>query len=360
MLSPSRVSDPASARAFARPYRGVAERLRGWERSGHARHDDEPAIYLHEYTSGGLTVRGLVGTLDLTTRASLVADSGVLPHEGVHLEQVAELADRMSEMRMNPAPILLSHHGPLTMRELTARVRATEPWADFYDKQDQRHRVWAIREAPDLDAISAGLAESTAVIADGHHRYAAYLRLQEGNPGTAWDRGLVMLVDQDDTPLFLGPIHRDVRGPRLGALLQAARDVGASVETGERIECVNALAADTLVMTDGAQWATVRLPELSGDRMAVDWLDESLLPALSRPPAAIRYHHSVSSALDALPAKVPSRRRRGPGRSVILMPSLDFDHVLGAARAGRLLPQKATSFQPKPGLGVLMRALRDE
>jgi hypothetical protein len=27
--------------------------------------------------------------------------------------------------------------------------------------------------------------------------------------------------------------------------------------------------------------------------------------------------------------------------------------------ADRLLPEKATSFQPKPSLGVLMRSLRD-
>ena len=40
MLSPRRVGDPASARAFARPYRDVTERLRRWERQGHLRHDD--------------------------------------------------------------------------------------------------------------------------------------------------------------------------------------------------------------------------------------------------------------------------------------------------------------------------------
>ncbi len=26
-------------------------------------HDDRPAVYLHEYTAGGITVRGLVGGL---------------------------------------------------------------------------------------------------------------------------------------------------------------------------------------------------------------------------------------------------------------------------------------------------------
>ena len=60
-LAPRRVGDPASARAFARPYRGVTARLESWCRRGLAVRDDEPRIYLHEYSDSGLTIRGLVG-----------------------------------------------------------------------------------------------------------------------------------------------------------------------------------------------------------------------------------------------------------------------------------------------------------
>ena len=41
------------------------------------------------------------------------------------------------------------------------------------------------------------------------------------------------------------------------------------------------------------------------------------------------------------------------------MPAPDFDLVLRIVAAGGLLPEKATSFQPKPSLGVLIRSLRD-
>ena len=64
-LAPRRVGDPASARAFARPYRGVPQRLQTWQRRGLATRDEVPALYLHEYSDSGLTVRGLVGCLDL-------------------------------------------------------------------------------------------------------------------------------------------------------------------------------------------------------------------------------------------------------------------------------------------------------
>ena len=54
MLAPSRVGDPASARALARPYRDVASRLLQWIEQGRATQDSSPALYLHEYTAAGL------------------------------------------------------------------------------------------------------------------------------------------------------------------------------------------------------------------------------------------------------------------------------------------------------------------
>ena len=81
-LTPRRVGDPASGRVFARPYRAVAARLAQWQERGQLRRDDEPALYLHEYTAGGLTVRGLVGALDISHRASGPEDRAVLPTRG--------------------------------------------------------------------------------------------------------------------------------------------------------------------------------------------------------------------------------------------------------------------------------------
>ena len=51
---------------------------------------------------------------------------------------------------------------------------------------------------------------------------------------------------------------------------------------------------------------------------------------------------------------------RRSGGVAVLMPAPDVDVVLRVAAADRLLPEKATSFQPKPSVGVLIRSLRDE
>jgi len=328
----------------------VAARLTRWQAQGQVHHDDAPAVYLHEYTAGGITVRGLVGALDISHRAQNPAERVVYPHEGVHPVQAAELADRMAEMQLNPAPILLVHRGGGAVRARLRHLLATTPDHEFSDRGGQRHRVWAIREAEDLAAVDAALAGSRALIADGHHRYDAYLRLQQRNPGRPTDLGLAMLVDQDDTPLFLGAIHRVLSGPSLDQLAEAARATGTPFRVRDSAEAVARLGPDTLVATDGERWATLEL-QVSASRASVELVHEDLIPALPTAPTRIAHFHSVEEALAQL-----SRR---PGLA-LLLPAPDFDLVLRIVAADRLLPEKATSFQPKANIGVLIRSLRDE
>jgi len=349
MLAAGRVGDPASARALARPYRDVAARLEQWIAQGRATTDAAPAIYLHEYTVAGLTIRGLVGALGVSARAHAMDERAVWPHEAIHPEQAGELADRMFQMGLNPAPILLVHHGDPALRRLVSGVCGAEPDWRYLDRAGQRQRIWAIRSPNVLDRIGELLASSRCLLADGHHRYAAYLRLQEAHPGTSWDAGLAMIVDQDDTPLFLGAIHRTLPGTTLDALTEAARAAGADVAQHDRRHTLASLDSTHLVLTDGTNWHSVSPDGL--DRVAaVSWWHEQVLTRLAPPVTRIEHHHSVDDALAATSGSAPA----------VLLPSPDFDQVRALVESGGLLPEKATSFQPKPSLGVLMRPMIDE
>ena len=332
-LAPGRIGDPASARAFARPYRDVTARFQRLERRGQLTHDAQPAVYLHEYTSAGITVRGLVGALDISRSAASWDDVAVLPHEGIHPVQADELADRMAQMDLNPAPILLVHRGPPEARDLLRVVQARPPSQEFRDRGDQDHRIWAIRDPEELRLLETALAPKRALIADGHHRFAAYHRLRQQHPGPATDLGLAMLVDQEETPLFLGAIHRVL----FGATLDALRAVGcAKVEETSPEAAVAALRPDVLVATDGRRWATLRL-QLAPDRAAVEALHADLVPALTSGPDQHR-----------LP---PSRQRR-PGRR--RPPPGGGDPDAGAG----LRPGAANRLRgpPAPGEGDLLPA----
>lgn len=349
MLAPHRVGDPSTGRAFARPYRGVAARLLKWQSRGLVRKDEAPALYLHEYTSAGLTVRGLVGALDVSRRATRPEDRAVLPHEGIHPAQADDLADRMAEMGLNPAPILLVHNGSEELRRLVGDVLATDPQHAFTDRSEQQHRIWAIRDRTTLDRVAEELRDARALIADGHHRYAAYLRLQRRDPGGPCDLGLAMLVDQVATPLFLGPIHRSLAGTDLDDLRNAAESLGMACTTRSQADAVAALGQDSLAATDGREWVVLDLAVPEG-RAAVEVLHRQLVPALPHGPSSVGYHHTVDDALATADPR---------SAIAVLMPAPAVDLVQRIAEDDRLLPEKATSFQPKPSLGVLIRSLRD-
>ena len=349
MLAPNRIGDPASARAFARPYKDVAGRLARWEEHGQLWRDPDPAVYLHEYTAVGITIRGLVGLVDVSRRATRLEDRAILPHEGIYPAQADDLAARMEDMQLNPAPILLVHRAPIALRTLTHEVMAGVPDHSFTDRAKQQHRVWAIRD-PDLLAVGdAALAGSRALIADGHHRYAAYLRLQQRAPEGPARLGLAMLVDQDDTPLFLGAIHRVFTGTSFEDVLLAAHSLGLPAVELTESDAIAALAPRQLVLTDSERWASIQLLD-NDDQAAVEVLHDQLVPAFPHGPRRIGYHHTVDDAL----AQV------SPDLGVaVLMPAPEVGQVLHIAGHDRLLPEKATSFQPKPSLGVLIRSLRD-
>lgn len=367
-LSPGRVGDPASARAFARPYRAVPARMEKWRQQGHLTRDDSPALYLHEYTASGMTVRGLVGALDVSRRVEEGQQPAIWPHEAIHRGQARELATRMDQMGLNPAPILLVHRGTSELRALIGEIAAAEPDLSFTDHAEQQNRVWAIRSEEHIEAVNTALAQSQALIADGHHRYAAYLRLQErasvhdarsatGEPLT--DSGLAMLVDQADTPLFLGAIHRVLHGVRLRHLRSALPEP-AQFTSMSRADALNALGPETIVVTNGRHWASIRLTSTvdtppgtapgMAPGIAVEQVHREIIDRLRPRPGRINYHHSVEDTL----AHVP------PGSIAVLLPAPEFDQVRELIRAGGLLPEKATSFQPKPSLGVLMRSLLSE
>ncbi|WP_084100763.1 DUF1015 family protein [Nocardioides luteus] len=351
-LAPSRIGDPTSARLYSRPYRGVASRISSWLARGDLREHRDLALYLHEYTAAGIVVRGVVGILDVSHRTDDPGEAAVLPHEGVRTAQAEQLASRMRQMRVHPAPILLTYHAPDGVSALLDRVQSGPPEEQYDDHGGQHHRVWTITDEALIAQLREAWSSQQALIADGHHRYAAYAELQglaEPGDAAATDFGLAMLIDQDDTPLQLGAIHRVLPGVNLRDLRAAAESVGAEWTAGSRDAALGRLGPGVIVLSDGRGWATLDFDTSAGPITGdVGYLHDRVLPALSRQPSRVLHAHQVDAAL----------KRARPGRDVaVLLSAPTFDTILSSASIGQLLPEKATSFQPKPHPGVLIRLL---
>lgn len=347
------------ARHFERPYEAVRRRLERWRTEGYLRPDPEPALYLYEYTADQVTVRGLIGLVGLHDPAERV----VLPHEDVMTEPVADRAALMRSTETNLEPILLVHEGAPQLRELLDVEARQPPLVRFAALDGSLHSLWSVTDTLTLDAIATQLAGTEALIADGHHRYAAYRRLQDelrgaAKPGASpWDHGLALLVDQHDYPLTVGPIHRSVAALTLADVHELVAEADAQLLACTDREAAFAAAAETghrgteqasFVLGDGRSWAVLTVRREHPVDAAV--LHEQVLPSWGVAEEQIGYHHHLDQALQTT--------ARQPAVVVAVQPPT-LRQVMDSAARGVRMPRKSTSFGPKPRMGVVMRDLRD-
>jgi uncharacterized protein (DUF1015 family) len=357
------------SRRFERPYLAVRKRLRSWRDKAYLRADDGPALYLYQYTADQVTVRGLIGVVALRHEDERV----ILPHEGVMPGPVEDRTVLMRTTGTNLEPILLVHQGSARLRSQLQHTASTEPATHFEALDGSEHWMWPITDVECLEVIAEELAPTQALIADGHHRYAAYLALQEQmrectDPpdSSPWDFGLALLVDQHDYPLSIGPIHRSIAALTIADVQEICAERGDRFATFPDREAAFAAADDraeqaqphahmadpdqtaSFVLSDGRVWAVLKTHRTSPVDAAV--LHENLFEAWHVAEEQVGYHHSLDQALHTT--------ARQPGIVVAVHPPT-VPQVMESAARGIRMPRKSTSFSPKPRMGVVMRDLSD-
>jgi uncharacterized protein (DUF1015 family) len=348
-------------------YDDAAARLAAWLVDGTLRRDEEPAIYVYEQVVGGLVQRGIFAAVELRDPADRV----VLPHEDVMPGPVADRLELMRATGANLEPILLVYEGGGGAAAVIAAVAETHPLIETTTEEGLVQRVWRVTDPVAHTRVNHDLGPRQALIADGHHRYATYLRLQAekraGGGDGPWDRGLALLVDSATYPLRVSAIHRVVERLAPADALAAAAEVFtvASLE-GDLGAVLDVLHSETrphpFVLTDGsAFWlltgpdedvVAAALPPLQSDlwrSLDASVLDAVLLEQLwSVDPSSprVRYVHAAGGALRAA--------ARSNGTAVLLKPVRVAD-VLAVAALGERMPRKSTSFGPKPRTGLVLR-----
>jgi uncharacterized protein (DUF1015 family) len=323
--------DPDLGRAR---YDEPAHRLSGWQRDGVVVQDERPALYVYEQRLGSAVLCGLVGSLRLDPARQVV-----LPHEEVMPHWVDDRLQLMEATDADLEPILLAYADGGAASDAVDAARSGEPWVEAETYNGAEHRIWRIDDPEVLATIEQELAKHEAVIADGHHRYAAYLERQLREPyrRTA-EAGLAMLVDYIRHPLTLDPIHRVVPGLDL-MTVQSRTPSGWQMQPG-RVEG----DPDRISITDGSSWLTLHT---DSEVPTVALLHEVLFPAWGVVEHDLTFHHTLSDALALA----------GPQQLAVELAAPRMDQVLRSAAQGVVLPQKATSFGPKPRVGLLFRTL---
>jgi uncharacterized protein (DUF1015 family) len=372
-------------------YSRAAATLASWREAGVLVPDQEPALYVYEQAApDGHVQRGLLGALALTPPE----DGIVLPHENTMAGPVSDRLSLYTAVDADLEPIFLVYDGGGAASAVVASVDPLDP-ADPADPADPgdspvllvdeelpdglRHRLWAVTGAAVLEVVAQDLHGRSALIADGHHRYATYLQRQHdrhaaGSGSGPWDAGLCLLVDATTFGPQVHPIHRYVPGVPVSVL--AARSVpGASVrrlESGlsaalqELADAGRSGPAFLLASGDGGELHLLTEPDpqqlaaaVPAERSAawaeldVSVLHAYLVPALWGLPDDVEhvgYEHDVDGTLAAA--------FRTGGTAVLLNPT-PVDAVAQVAGSGERMPRKSTFFTPKPRTGMVVRDHRD-
>jgi uncharacterized protein (DUF1015 family) len=351
--------------------RQAAETLSRWLSEGVLTTDPEPGLYVYEQRDGDLLQRGVIGAL----RLSEPSDSVVLPHEDVMPHVVAERAALMRATSANLEPLLLTYRGNGSRVGTAAVIERTAerpPLLSTTTEDGFSHRLWAVTDPAELAEIQTDLLQHQALIADGHHRWATYLRLRAEHPSPSpWDYGLVLLVDTLRFPLRVRAIHRLLHrlpvSDALTALTDSFRVRHLGVPLSKALEALSAAAAEGnafLLAGDGAFHLVDRPdPDLLARTIPAEhpvaWrtLDATVLHATlldhiwgipEDSPEHIAYIHDTTATVE---------KAERDGGTAVLMHPVHEEVVRDLARQGVTMPRKSTSFGPKPASGLVLRGL---
>ena len=356
-------------------YEQAADLLTSWRQDGTLVRAPEPALYVYEQRGRGGAQRGVIGAVEVRDPA----DGVVVPHEDVFAGPVADRLALMTATNAQLEPILLTTDGLDPLESWLATISATVPAVLARPEDGTEHRLWPISDPAQIRVVQNAVRGSSALIADGHHRYATYRRMQAerraaGLGAGPWDRGLVLLVGTVPGALTLGAIHRTVRGvalpvptrddelERTAVVVTALPDVDATdpdvllacvAEPAEARRVRDGLAV-SLVASDGSRVVRLDCRPLGAglrDRLPATVMSERVLPELfgrDDGDRRVDYHHDAAHAISAAGST---------GGVAILLPAPMLHEVRALAEAGARMPRKSTSFGPKPRSGLVLRDL---
>ena len=363
-------------------YHDAAESLRRWQEENILVTDPEPALYMYEQSASdnagpGWLQRGLIGAVGVVPPEAGI----VLPHEDVSPGPVAGRLALMEATQANLEPIFLLYDGRGgygAAPDIVAETAAREPLISARTSDGLRHRLWAISDADDLAAIAEDLAPRQALIADGHHRYAAYRQLQArrrhaGSVSGPWDYGLALLVDSATYPPRIGAIHRVIPGldvqhaAKLAALAFSVRGLPSGVsDLPAAVSALTEAGADgpAFVLADEDSAYLVSHPDHAQAAAAMPADRSQQWRAL---PAAVLQELLITRIWDLTDdddvvrvvhhdAEAAVRSAQAAGGTAVLCNPMTPDEVYAVAARGEKVPRKSTSFAPKPRTGLVLRS----
>lgn len=351
-----------------RVYEKAAENFQKFQDNGWLVQDDDDHYYIYAQTMNGKTQYGLVVGAFVDDYMS----GNIKKHE---LTRRDKEEDRMKHVRVNNAnvePVFFAYPDNEVLDRLIMRYAATEPEYDFIAPVDGfGHKFWVISDEKDIATITEEFRKMPSLyIADGHHRSAAAALVgaekQKNNPDHRGDEEYnyfmaVCFQASQLTILDYNRVVKDLNGLSSEEFLTRLSENFDVEDKGTDIYKPAALHEFSLYL-DG-HWYSLKAKDGTYDNsdpigvLDVDIssrliLDEILNIKDLRSSNRIDFVGGLRG-LGELKRRVDS----GEMRAALALYPVSMKQIMDIADSGKIMPPKATWFEPKLRSGLVIHKL---
>lgn len=349
-------------------YEKAGSLLRSHIAQGYFVQDELPGFYVYELSTGKRSQTG-IGAL---TSVDDYLRGVICRHENTRADKEADRVRHVQACRAQTGPIFLAYRAREEIQRLVAQIKESQPPVYDFVKEDRvRHRLWAVREMEDIEAVfDAFLQVPRFYIADGHHRCSAAvacaLQKRRENPDYTGDETWnfilsVLFADEELKILDYNRVVRDKNGLTTKQLLaQISRHF--EVEFAGREPVAPGQKGMFGMYVEGG-WYTLYSRTGEQSRDPVEGLDVAFLqkyllgPVLGiADPRMDKRISFVGGNKDA--AELERLAQKEGGVAFSLYPT-SLEELFAVADAGRLMPPKSTWFEPKLLSGLLIHGLEE-
>ena len=351
-----------------RVYEKAAENFQKFQNKGWLVQDDKEQYYIYSQTMNGKTQYGLV----VGAYVEDYLNGTIKKHE---LTRRDKEEDRMKHVRVNNAniePVFFAYPDNDVLNDRIMRYAATAPEYDFIAPVDGfGHKLWVVSNDADIATITEEFRKMPSLyIADGHHRSAAAALVgaekAKQNPNHRGDEeyNYFMAVCFQASQLTILDYNRVVKD------LNGLSSEEFLARLSENFE-VTDMGADTYkpaqlhefsLYLDGHWYSLKAKPGTFNDSDPIGVLDVDISSRLILDDILGIKDLRSSQRIDFVGGlrglgELKRRVDSGEMRAALALYPVSMQQIMDIADSGKIMPPKATWFEPKLRSGLIIHTL---
>ena len=368
IIKPEINFEPGTSEYDPRVYESAVEQFRKFQREGWLVQDDKEHYYIYAQTMNGKTQYGLV----VGAFVNDYLTGNIKKHE---LTRRDKEEDRMKHVRAcnaNIEPVFFAYPDNRVLDNLLKKYAQTPPEYDFVAPDDGfRHQFWVISDEADIKNVTEEFRKMPSLyIADGHHRSAAAALVgaekAKNNPRHKGDEEYnyfmaVCFQASQLTILDYNRVIKDLNGMTAAGFLKAL-EKKFTVELKGKDEYRPKKLHEFSMYLDGNWYSLVAKPGTYDDNDPIGVLDVDISSRLIldelmgikdlRSDKRIDFVGGLRG-LGELKRRVDS----GEMRWALALYPVSMQQIMDIADSGKIMPPKATWFEPKLRSGLVIHKL---